>query len=76
MTEVISNGISRAAYLSTYVVESFLRAVKSIVKSIEVAQTTKAEFEVAKMLHSEYKGESFDYIYTMVREGRADEIGK
>jgi hypothetical protein len=75
-TDTLSLSISRFAYKVSYVFEAISFHAKAILSSIIEAQTRKAEFEVAKMLHAEYKGESFDYILHMVQEGRVDEIAK
>jgi hypothetical protein len=35
-----------------------------------------AEYEIARMLHREYPGESFDYVLQMVRQGKVGEMYK
>lgn len=45
-----------------------------ILESIQKSQQAKAEYEVAKMLHKEYKKEPFDYVLHKVREGKVSEL--
>lgn len=75
-TDTLSLGISIVAYKLSYVFESISFHSKAILSSLIEAQTRRAEYEVAKMLHSEYRSESFDYILHMVQEGRVDELVK
>jgi hypothetical protein len=52
------------------------KLLTTISSSIESAQQAKAEYEVARMIHREYRNENFSHILYMVKEGRADELIK
>lgn len=50
--------------------------MRSLYEAIYRSNKAKAEIETAKQLWlTEYKHESYDYILTMVRAGRAFELG-
>ena len=49
---------------------------RSLYDAIYYSNKTKAEIEIARQLWlTEYKHESYDYILTMVRAGKAFELG-
>lgn len=62
--------------LTAEVTSSIFKTVKRVFSVIEEAQKARAEYEVARMLHNEHRGEDFSHILYMVREGRADELVK
>lgn len=45
-----------------------------ILNSLIESRARSAEYEIARMLHREYPGESFDFVLQMVRQGRAGEL--
>jgi hypothetical protein len=70
---LISNYLySSIAFLLTNV----YNIVASLFSAIERGQQARAEYEVARMLHREHRGEDFSHILYMVREGRHDELVK
>lgn len=86
-TETLSIGISRTAYKLSYTIDlsiSFAKAIlkylvkasKSILNALIEARTRQAEYEIAKMLQTEYRNESFHYILQKLREGHLDELSK
>lgn len=53
--------------------QNFLSRVLS---NLIEARQKQAELEVARMLQRDYPGESVDYIATMIRQGKVEELGK
>jgi len=60
----------------TFVINSIYEIIVQILQSVEDSKNSKAQFEVARMLHREYKNESFDYIHHLVRQGTLNELVK
>lgn len=53
--------------------QNFLsRVLSNLIK----ARMRTAELEVARMLQRDYPGESVEYIATMIRQGKVEELGK
>ena len=86
-TETLSIGISRTAYKLSYAIDLLIsfakvilkylvKASKSILNALIEARTRQAEYEIAKMLQTEYRNENFHYILQKLREGRLDELSK
>lgn len=66
-------------YLSSSIAEALramYKTIKSISASIQSGQQARAEYEVARMIHREYRNESFSHILYVVKDGRANELIK
>jgi hypothetical protein len=51
--------------------QSFFR---SLFEAFLIGRQAKANYEVARMLHREFPGESFDYVLRAVVEGKIEEL--
>ncbi len=60
----------------TYFINYIYTIVNHIIQSVEDSKNTRAQYEVALMLHREYRNESFDYVHTLVKLGKAHELVK
>ena len=47
---------------------------RSLFEAFLVGRQTKANYEVARMLHREFPNESFDYVYRAVVEGKVEDL--
>jgi len=66
-------------YLSgpiTYLIGIVYTTIQKIIESVETANNSRAQYEVAIMLHREFRNESFDYVFNMVRQGTVNELVK
>lgn len=60
----------------TFIVTSIYEVVSQILQSVEDSKNSKVQYEVARLLHREYKNESFDYIHHLVKQGNLNELVK
>ena len=62
----------------TFDAKAFIgRLVSPIVwffNAIGEARITKAQFEVARVIHREYPNEEFNYVFHLLKEGRIGEL--
>lgn len=60
----------------TFVITSMYEVINQIIQSVEDSRNSRTQYEVAKMLQVEFRNESFDYIYNLVKQGNVHELVK
>ncbi len=60
----------------TFVINSIYEIIVQILQSVEDSKNSKAQYEVARLLHREYQNESFDYVHHLVKQGNLNELVK
>ena len=64
----------RPTFDSKVILTSIFQPIIWFFKAIGEARLTQAQFEAARVIHREYPNEEFNYIFTLLKEGRIGEL--
>jgi hypothetical protein len=64
----------RATFSPKAVLSSIVSPIVWFFNAIGEARITKAQFEVARVIHREYPNEEFNYVFHLLKEGRIGEL--
>ena len=58
----------------TDIVYAIIKAFRNFGEALVIARQEQANFEIAKLMKSEYPNESFDYVLRLVRAGKLGDL--